>query len=168
MKKLVSLILLACMLFTLSSCSEQTQPESPVTFYYRRANVSYTSGSSIVDSEQREGKGHASDITFLLKEYLQGPISQELVSAIPENTKLIKFSQSENSAQVLLSDGFARLSSLDLTICCACITLTVIGLTGVETVQISTQNVPLNNQPHITMNKDCLLLLDNTTLDNTQ
>lgn len=168
MKQIVVVFLLICCIFSMISCSPHKEPEDPVTFYYRRENITYSSSEDVISGEFREAKGHKLDIEHLLKEYLKGPLSDGLTNFIPQNTKLVKFSLDDDSARVLLSDGFARLSGLDLTVTCACITLTVIGLTNVKTVQISTQNVPLNNQPHITMNEDCLMLLDNTTLTATQ
>ena len=166
MRKFVAFLLLFSCAVSLMSCAKETQPEYPVNFYYRRWEIAYNDDSDVITYELREGKSHALDVAYMLKEYLKGPISKELYSAIPENTRLIKLSLTESSAQVLLSDGFARLSGLDLSICGACITFTVIDLTGVKTVQISTQNVPLNNQPHITMNKDCLKFMDEAVLVN--
>ncbi len=165
MKRFIAILLLFSTVASLTACKKQEKPVEPVTFYYRRAEVTYDGTADVISSEQREAKGHVQEIDYLLKEYLKGPISEELTHFVPENVKLVKFSTNNDSAQVLLSDGFARLSGMDLTVTCACITLTVIELTNVNNVQISTQNVPLNNQPHITMNKDCLKLLDSTPLN---
>ena len=72
---------------------------------------------------------------------------------------------SENSALVILNDATARLTGLDLTIACACLTATVCDMTGVQMVTIKAETQLLDGNKSITMQRDHLLLLDSNTSD---
>lgn len=165
MKKLLISILLFCLVLPCIACSRQERIERPVAYYYCRAELSYDGAGSVITSEQRESAGHEEDLSYLINQYLLGPNSVELLQTFPLGTKLVSMGMKDTEAELILSDAFAKLSGMDLTIACACITMTVTELTGAETVHIRTESELLNNMQKITMTKDDLLLFDSSAAD---
>lgn len=161
MKRLISILLCLSMLLPLIGCSEEREtPKRPVNFYYRRADIRYGQSEGVITSEERESIGYEDDLRGLLLEYIGGPVSGDLARTFPEDTVIISFYYSDGTAKINFSHQFAQLTGIDLTIACACVTMTVIELTGIETVQISAAGALLDDYQYITMDKDCLLLLD--------
>lgn len=163
MKRTISVLLLLCLLLPVFGCTNAADnPKDPVSFYYRQQKLTYSDESSVIAPEAREAAGHKEDIPYLLAEYLKGPKAEAFLRTFPQQTRLISFRANKATAEIALSEHFASLTGMDLTIACACLTMTVIELTGVETVKISAENAMLNNAPQITMDKTCLLLIDSS------
>ena len=160
MKRFITLLLLLCICTSLFACSEE-KIISPVSFYYLRSDLSYGAADSAVAAEIREGADYGNDYVQLLREYLDGPLSEDYVQTIPDEVVLIACHIDGNMADVVLSDEIAQLSGMDLTVACACLTLTTIGLTGVETVQIRALTDALESGPSVIMDRNCLIFLDN-------
>ena len=161
MKRLISIVLLLSVILPLTACKEQAQIREGVTFYYRNPNIA--SGSEVIIPEIREAEGIRDDIRLILREYLKGPKTDGFSHVIPSDTVLYSFSMENNEAEIVLSDEFARLSGLDLTIACACITKTVIGLCNVQTVKIRCLNTDLECGRFVVMDEDSLMLFGSPT-----
>lgn len=164
MKRMISFFLILAALSSLAACKEQTQIHQGVSFYYRNSAV--TSGSNVIIPEAREAEGIRDDTSQLLREYLKGPKSEGFVHVIPEETVLYSFSMTDTEAEIVLSDEFAKLSGLDLTIACACITKTVIGLCAVQTVKIRCLNTDLECGRFVIMDEASLMLFESPTAPN--
>lgn len=163
MKKAIAALLLFTILLPLLGCNTASEkPNDPVSFYYRREKLTYSDADSVVAAEPRESAGRGTDLPYLLGEYLKGPISEGFSSTFPEQVTVISFQITGSKAKITLSEQFAAATGMDLTIACACLTLTVIELTGAESVEIRAENTTLNNAPQIIMDKNCLLLLDSS------
>ena len=162
MKKLITCILLLCICVSFFGCKSKQALTSPVPYYYRRMELSYEGSGSVIAAEQRESRGHENDIGYLLSQFLKGPESSAFSRTFPLGTQLISFEHSDLEAHIVLTDIFAGLTGMDLTIACACITMTVIELTGVQTVHIRTESQLLNNMQTITMDKSSLVLFDSS------
>lgn len=148
------------MLLFISGCiSPATEYEKPVQFYYCAVESGYDVDSTAIQSETRECAASGS-IEAILNTYLSGPQHEGLRSPFPAAMKLISFTQTESVASITLSEDFSSLAKLELTLACGCIAMTVLGLTDVETVNISAENALLNGQQTITMNAETLQLLD--------
>ena len=160
--KRVFCILLLVLLFLAGCDSQEEVFVDPVNFYYPKADVTYFSAEGVISREIREAEGHRQDYEYLLGLYLRGPESRELNHVFPQNAALIRLEISNNIATVILNDATARLTGLDLTIACACLTATVCDMTGVQTVTIRTDTQLLDGNKSITMNRDQVLLLDNS------
>ena len=159
MKRLICLLLLAVLF--LPGCDEQkAEFAEPVNFYFLKANVTYFTSDGVITKEVREAQGHGQDYEYLLKMYLRGPESTEVKRVFPKNVELVRFELSEDSALVVLNDATARLTGLDLTIACACLTATICDMTGVQTVTVKAETQLLDGNKSITMNRDHILLLD--------
>ena len=160
MKRLIAFLLCICVVLPLFGCNQTEKPKKPVNFYYRRSIINYDQDDGVISPESRESQGHEEDINYLLTEYLKGPILNKYVQVFPDGTFLVSIHYMDDAAAVVLSAHLATLTGIDLTIACACITMTIIDLTGVETVQIYAANSLLGDYQSITMDKNCILLLD--------
>jgi len=166
MKRILLFLLLMLYIFPLTACSKASIQE-PVNFYYRRVELNYSGTDSVIAAEVREAAGKSGDHSALLRDYLHGPDSDAFVRTIPAEVVLIACHVDGNMADVVLSDEIATLTGMDLTIACACLTLTTIELTGVETVQIRALTSELETGLKIVMDRSCLNLIDSGT-PNTQ
>ncbi|MBP3304341.1 MAG: GerMN domain-containing protein [Oscillospiraceae bacterium] len=161
MKRMIAAFLLLALLTGLTACANKKDSiQEPVAFYYRRADITYGSSDSVILSEFADAADCNGDTTLLLKQYLKGPQSETLAQTFPVGTTVLSLTVEENTADILLSSQFARLSGIDLTIACACLTLTALKLTGTETVVIHAHHNTLNGMEQIVMDKNCILLLD--------
>lgn len=160
MKK--QLIFILCILFLLSGCSQAAQYEKPVAFYYCASSYTYESGTAAIAAETREGAGMYS-LEEYFRAYLAGPEDKDLVSPFPADLKLISIRQEGNMVFITLSEELAQLKNLSLSMACACITMTCLALTDAEQVTIEAENSLLDGQKSITMDKNSLLLADQST-----
>lgn len=160
MKQMICIALLILLL--LPGCAQQEEFTAPVRFYFLKNNVTYFTSDGVIASEMREAAEHRNDHEYLLRMYLAGPESPELRRIFPKNIALVKLELNDGKALVVLNDAAARLTGLDLTIACACLTATVCELTGVASVTIRAETQPLDGQKSITMDKNHLLLIDSS------
>lgn len=159
MKHVFCVILLVMLVLTGCGTKGETFTE-PVNFYYMTADITYFTAEGVIAPEVREADGQRQDYAYLLKMYLHGPESRELKNAFPLNTTLIQLELLENAAVVTLSDQSTKLTGVDLTIACACLTATVCDMTGVTSVTIQAETQLLDGSQSITMSKEDVLLLD--------
>ena len=154
MKYLLSVLLILALLAGFASCSES----EAVTYYYLREPGDYISGDAtgIMVGETREAAGSVDDLRQLLILYLHGPSSDLLRSPFPQGTTLLKLEKTNDELLVQLSNSAASLQDTAFTLACACMAQTCFGLTDVEQVTITTEDVSM------TMTRDSLLLVDNT------
>lgn len=168
MKRYISLLLIMAICFTLCACKPAPEKiEQPANFYYRNAEISFGANDGLISALPSETVGFDSTIT-ILNEYLKGPKSSEFDTTFPASTKVQQFTIVGDRADVQLNDSLARLTGIDLTIACACLTITTIELTGVSTVTISTANEALDGASSITMSMDSLMLMDIYTPETTE
>lgn len=161
MKRILPLLLIASFLLCLCGCTQQQpEPKDGSRFYYPRVSPTFGSADSVITYEVRDPDIPKNDYVNQLTLYFLGPQSEELKNVFPSGVSAVSVNVGQNMVFVVLSDLFAQLSGLELTLACACLTLTLSGLTGVETVQIKAQTLALDGNNVITMNASELLLLD--------
>ena len=161
MKRYTALLLILALFLCLTACArEDNTIREPVSFYYRRAELTYGSSDSVILSESSDAAGHTDDLIWLLGEYLKGPQSENLLQTFPSGTTLVSLTVEEGTATIVLSVQFGRLTGMDLTVACACLTKTVLGLTDAETVVIQAVNTDLDGAQQIVMDESSLLMLD--------
>lgn len=135
-QKMLNLVLAALIL--LSACSRPLEPpQSPVTFYYKNAQIQYGTSSGVIGTEQREGLHHEQDYRWILDAYFCGPLSEQLQSPFPKGTQALDYSYDGGILTLTMSEEFSKLTGLDLSVACSCITLTCLDLAGVTAVRIS-------------------------------
>lgn len=139
MKKLISLLLCMLLLLSLWGCARK---DKPVDFYYLRNSNDFIYGSAngIVTQESRDASSHTADLKYLLTLYIQGPVTENLVSPFPMGCKLCSVSQVDNVVSVVLDPTFKELGGMDLTLACVCMAKTCFSITAADTVHIQVQN----------------------------
>lgn len=166
MKHFLAWILIFTTILCVCGCA-QKEPEiqSPVTFYYRRSEVSFEDSTGVIVEETQEASGHENDLSELMKQYFRGPVSSDMHYTFPNGTDLISLRLQNDQAYVLVTNHLADAKGLDLTIACACITMTVMELTGAKSVEIKAERALLNDAESIVMDAETLLMLDDTAMD---
>ena len=161
MKRAISLFLIFVWILCLAGCAaEKVEIQDSVRFYYPRSKATYGSADSVITWEEREAAGHMEDYEYLVALYLKGPETESLSRTFPMNVTIKDLHIIGDTAQVILNDHASRLTGLDLTIACACLAATVSELTGVHSVTIQAESALLDGNPAITMDRDQILLLD--------
>ncbi len=166
MKKLLSLLLILATLLAIAGCQKPPQaedPDQPVRFYYcRTGELPFGSADSVITHEVRSGVGLLPDSQLLLSEYLKGPESEDLASPFPYGLQLLSLREKNGIIYVTLSDDFAALSGLDLTLACVCLAKTAGELQEAKYVIIKAKTLPLAGNKQILISLDNLLFLDDS------
>jgi len=147
MKKMIALILAACLL--LSGCSMLgDRIKDPVTFYYIRGDYQ-TSMGQVIASEYREASGHRGDLSYLLALYSMGPAEDDFTSPLPKGTKIMVTEHTEAGIVLNLSENLDNISDAEFTLAGACLGLTCLELTDAQQITIlcgdRSMNVTANN-----------------------
>ena len=168
MKRLIAITMLILTVLTMTACTRDTKPVYPVAYHYLRApsdagNIFHGSSDSVIAPEIREGGSYREDLEHLLDIYLLGPLDHSYRSPFPVGTALKSISLDGHHASVVLSRHFANYHGIDLTLACACLTMTVMDLTGAEAVTISVEGFQLDGKASITMDRSNMILTDAAT-----
>lgn len=164
--KRVFVLILALLLLPLWGCKENSsQAEQPVTVYYKLAEPVHGTQDSVIAPTVMESKNYEDDYDYLLSKYLKGTEDPQFARTFPRSTTLVSFKTDALTAKIVLSDRFASLSGIDLTIACVCLTRTVMELTGCQEVIISAQTAKLDGEKYITLSADSYLLIDAAGVD---
>ena len=134
MKRVICLLLTLLLLCCLYGCDQ----EAEIHFFYSRIEVQYGISDGVIASEPRSIETDGRDLSYLLKLYLEGPISQELRSPFPRGTSLEALIQEDSIIVITLTEPFDELQNMDYMIACTCIASTCFGLTEADTVTIKT------------------------------
>ena len=170
MKRLIAIALLLLMLPGLWACAQEKELVYPIAYHYLRAplpngQIAHGSADSLIGTELREGDGYQQDPSWLLDLYLHGPLDRSYRTPFPVGTSLRQLIVEDSGATVVLSRQFAKLTGADLSLACGCLTLTVMDLTGAESVTILVEGALLDGKESITMDKTNLILVDNAIPD---
>ncbi|MBE6933620.1 MAG: hypothetical protein E7462_00980 [Ruminococcaceae bacterium] len=169
MKRVVCFFFVCLLTLSLFGCNQGNHPpENTVAVYCKRAVPTYGTADSIIAATYLETDGHSDNYSYLLGKYLQIAPSEEFVSPFPTGTSLIQFRLEGLTAKIVLSDQFAALSGMDLTIACTCLAQTVMSLADCQEVIISANTSQLDGRNFITLNRDSYLLLDRSGISNSQ
>lgn len=159
MKKWISILLIFTFSFLLLSCHRST-PKDPLKFFYIRKEIDFESDAPVITSELRESNGNSSDINALLQLYINGPESDFLYSPIPEGTQLIRTEQTDDILFLCLSDSFAGITGLDLSLACIALGKTAMELTDAQQVRICAETEMLDGEEWIIISEENILLTE--------
>lgn len=163
MKKWICLFLILSLLLPLFGCAQPTDGfENPISFYYRRKDVSFSTTDGVISADIREAGNM--DYISLLALYFRGPENSQLQRTFPEGTALKSIQIDGNHVFITLSDVFSTLTELDLSIACACLTRTVCEMTGTTQLTVRTENGLLDGNKTIQMSLKNVVLLDDSDL----
>ena len=154
------LILLALLIGLMAGCSFIASTKDPLMLYYRRAEIAYEE-NGLIGSENADFALERS-AEPLADRYFDGPRKDGLVSPFPKGTELVSASVSNGVLSLELTDAFANLSGVDLSLALSCISMTFSQLEGVEEVELSTEHLPIGGQAKIRLDRDQILLEDNS------
>ena len=152
MKRFATLLLTAVLLF--SGCSFFSGNQQPVLFYYQRAEYQLGQSDGAIAAEERDGTGHITDTDYLLRLYMAGPHSEELVSPFPEDVQLTNIRTGKNVITLTLSGSPDALSDSEKILACSCLTLTCLEITNSDSIMICW------GEDIITMNRSSMTLFD--------
>lgn len=163
MKKIVIILLTVLILLSAAACGrDEDSIHEPIHFYYCNDTISYHSVNAVISAEVRERADAGEDLKAVLNLYLAGPCSEDHISPFPTGVRLESLSQSNGIVSVVLSEAFASLKGLDQTVACACLAKTVLDYTNCNGVKIFTQDPSADKGAYIFMDRDSLLLLDDS------
>lgn len=144
---LISFLLCGCQLFSKGN-------REPVLFYYRQAEYNLGEPDGSIAVEERDGTGHITDMDYLLRLYLAGPLSEDLSSPFPSDVQLTNIRVGKNIVTITLSGSPDTLSETEKILACACLTLTSLEISDKGSIMICW------GEDIITMNRSSLTLSD--------
>ena len=160
MKRFFCLLLSAIMLLTLFGCGSKEQKIlEPINFYYRRSEIDFAAENALIAPLVVESAGF-DEIIPLLKIYLRGCEDDQFHHTFPTGTELVDAYVRGHTLYLFLSSDFARLTGIDLSIACACITMTALELVDATYVCISANDVALDGAQSVTLSMEDLILED--------
>lgn len=160
MKKAMVFLLLFVIVLSHCACLFPTTDPHAVTFYYVKDNEKFDGISDIIVPFYPITEIPIDNYTELLKLYFNGPTNYSCYSPFPAGTTLEDLYITRSKAKLTLSPHFATISDVELTIACACLTRTVIGMTGVNSVQILVNGAQLCGEDSLTFNRNSFTYYD--------
>lgn len=159
----VAFLLLFLFPLSLAACVPSVpDPEVPANFYYRRTEPDYDTVDGMIAPERRDIAGIEDDLKAMLQSYFDGPENSGLSSPFPKNLTVEHVWKQDTGLLLDLSPEFQTMSGIDLTIACACISMTCFDLTQVETIRFRVPGQLLNGQNVLSISRDSLHLYDNS------
>ena len=161
MRKLIAILLILSVLATCCGC-RKAEFKMPVNFYYQAAVPVYDSENGIIAPEKREYIHLQNDIDSFLQIYFAGPLTKELSSPFPRDTKVLDWELTDGVLALNMEAGFAALTGVELTVACGCIVRTMQEVLGVDSIRISADGAELNGKPSITISGNNFSLHDDS------
>ena len=152
MKRLLCVMIAVVLSIISVGCNRHNASKAnTATFYYIHNDINYGTTSGVIASMTVELPGGALNYKRVLDQYFNGPTNYDCISPFPAGISLEDIQINNDKAELLLSPHMAILTDASLTVALACLTRTVIELTGVKAVQISIQNNQINGSDTITL-----------------
>jgi hypothetical protein len=172
MKKILRIALVILCLISLCGCQRSKQPvDDQIVFYYPRLNLNYGQEDAVISSELRDIENRANDISYVIRLYLNGPVSDELYSPFYSDTTLFGAERVDNTLYITLGGKeINQKSQLQFTIACACLAKTCFSLTDVSEIHINTLIRENSGLSAIVFDNENLILWDDAylTADSTE
>lgn len=160
MRRFLSFICIAAILFCQFGCTNQAENfKNPVDVFYCTSPIKYNSLEGVFAREQRDFSGWNGNLQGFLNEYVTGPTSNGLTSPFPLGALILTLEQEDTAISLLLNFHFSRLSPNELTLACACLSLTLFQLTNAERVSFHIDGAN-EDRAIITMTRENLSLMD--------
>lgn len=167
MRRFACLLLAALFTVLLLGChySDSGDILEPVEFFYPRKTSAFDYGSAdgIIDSEIREASGHVDDLNYLITMYLYGPQEPTLRSPFPAGCKLVNIRTESDTLHLHLSEVFASLENMELTIACTALARTCMSITDYQYVCIDATSD--GKTVSMTLSADSVLFADNSAFN---
>jgi len=161
MKRSIALILLICILLLCGCNPSAPSFQQPVSFYCL-SSEELAPNSSVFAVQTAEGAAFSNDAAAMLNAYFRIQGTEDTRSPFPYGLQTKEVTVSDNEVTLTVSRQLGSLEGIDLTLACACITLTLCEYLNVHSVTIFAENTTLGGKASITMTKDSLFLRDTT------
>ena len=170
MKRILSIALVVFCLASLTGCGRPPHPaDDQIVFYYPRVNINYGREDSVISSELRDVQSRADDVSYVIRLYLNGPVSDELYSPFYSDTTLFGAERVEDTLYITLGGKqINQKSQLQFTVACACLAKTCFSLTDVSEIHINTLIRDNSGMEALVFTKDNLILWDDVYLTEDQ
>ena len=166
MKRIINIALVILCLLSLTGCADASEPaDSQIVFYYPRVKINYGQEDSVISSELRDVQNRANDVNYVIRLYLNGPVSDELYSPFYSDTTLFGAERVDDTLYITLGGKeINQKSQLQFTIACACLAKTCFSLTDVSEIHINTLIRDNSGMPDLVFNKNNIILWDDIYL----
>ena len=160
MNRIITCILIISISLALCACSNINTEKviQPANFYYPYAEIDLTTKRYAIAPEKRDISGIQSELE-LLTVYLSGPENTDLSPTFPADFSVVGYRTSGSRVYLDLNSERSMLGGMDLTIACACITLTTLDYCGLKVVELNIKN-PDESITTVVMHRDDLILKD--------
>lgn len=161
MKRLISIITMLTMCFTLCSCMGGKETKS-INIYFKNTQTS----ELVVESIRYAGSQNTVDMArFALDHLLSGPENTSLLKTLPENTSLLSLSVKDGVANVDFSKELSAYSGIDELLARFSIVRTLCDIPGITKVSITLEGMPLvsnatGNEVGVLSKKDVVIDID--------
>ena len=158
-----SLCILLVLLLCLAGCIQKDELQNPEACYYLRQEATYVFGVSdgIISYEMKDNIYDSLD--QFLNVYLSGPEAKDLRNPFPVSTQVVSATEADGVLFLVLTDNFASLSGMGLTLASACLAKTCFDATSCSAVRISTESMQLDDSPFLLIDKDTFSFFDEST-----
>lgn len=163
MKQTFIFLLIIIMLVTMCACNQKdVEHLQPVNFYYHSDLTSENRFDTIFMPEIRESAGYDNATIDLLNLYLAGPIYGDLQNPFPVGLTVLSLNAQNKQTAITLSSEFSQLRGLDLSLACSCLCMTLFELFDCQRVMILCENTLPDGLGYIVIDKEDLVLYDDT------
>ena len=163
MKRFVYILLSISLLLCLTGCSDNTT--GAVTLYYLRKEIDFNSPTPLIVEFTQQTNSIPQHYEQIINQYLRGPASAELISPFPAEIQLKAFDISSNQSSITLSYYTKNFSNSRRTIAFACLTKTLVSLTGINAVEIIVEDMDSDAQEIFNFSIDSFLYIDSVSYD---
>lgn len=161
MKRQIQMALLVLILLsvavTMTACGKRK--ESEIRLYYRQANITYEE-NGLIGSQPVLELDQSVIPDVLAQIYFETKPDQLLDDTFPESTQLVATRMEHGVLYLTLSDHFAVLQGIDLSLALTCITMTFSQLPEVEFVEVALEHGLLQGKDSIRISTEDIMLID--------
>lgn len=159
MKRSICFLIFFAIVFGLIGCADRGEAmQEPKHRYYRTNPNEYKNTRKTIDCEVFDAAIYNDDLKLLLNDYLMGPQSENLINPFPDSCAVESIVFHEDEVHLALNSGFSKLTGIDLSLACACISLTLFELTDCKSVHIAVPDILLDGQHEIVLQRNDVIL----------
>lgn len=166
-RKITALTALLLAFLLLCGCAaaaaEQPQYANPIRFYYLSREGGHNDQTGALGYQTVDLVRFDRTVADILEQYFSGPTSWDYVSPFPDGTRCADVRLDGGVLRVRLSEAYAQLSGVRLTLANACLTLTLEQLGFVRSVRIETSGSMLSGQRESSFTRSSFVLTDKSS-----
>lgn len=161
MRRILLLLLMAALL--LSACGVEEAPAQmiqPFTFYYRTADIDFSSENGVIRAEVRDLGNENYTEQDLFSLYFEGPKSDSLLSPFTQDTQLSFARRIGSTLEIRLKRNANSPEEFDHSLTYACLAKTGLALDGISKVRIKVWSNNGTLEDDVTLSESDILLYD--------